>query len=299
MPQIDIVNLTKKYGRIEALSSFNLQIDQPQCVSILGPNGAGKTTLLKALTNIIKPTSGTVKIDGTSVSENPMLALQSVGTLIEQPEFYPYLTGREIIEFAARVKGADKSRIGDEMEYLSKLLSMEEYLDRKTGTYSRGMKQRVCLAVALVMKPKILILDEPTFGLDPRGMKEVRDLIKNLKKERDIIILMSTHLISEAKEVSDRVIIVDKGKKIYDTDNESNDNVIKVTLEERADINGIIKSPENMQITFLNESTILLTLINGIDNSTAIEKLMDLGFKIKWAEPYNDIEEKYLKTVSL
>lgn len=299
MPQIDIVNLTKKYGRIEALSSFNLQIDQPQCVSILGPNGAGKTTLLKALTNIIKPTSGTVKIDGTSVSENPMLALQSVGTLIEQPEFYPYLTGREIIEFAARVKGADKSRIGDEMEYLSKLLSMEEYLDRKTGAYSRGMKQRVCLAVALVMKPKILILDEPTFGLDPRGMKEVRDLIKNLKKERDIIILMSTHLISEAKEVSDRVIIVDKGKKIYDTDNESNDNVIKVTLEERADINGIIKSPENMQITFLNESTILLTLINGIDNSTAIEKLMDLGFKIKWAEPYNDIEEKYLKTVSL
>lgn len=299
MPQIDIVNLTKKYGRIEALSSFNLQIDQPQCVSILGPNGAGKTTLLKALTNIIKPTSGTVKIDGTSVSENPMLALQSVGTLIEQPEFYPYLTGREIIEFAARVKGADKSRIGDEMEYLSKLLSMEEYLDRKTGAYSRGMKQRVCLAVALVMKPKILILDEPTFGLDPRGMKEVRDLIKNLKKERDIIILMSTHLISEAKEVSDRVIIVDKGKKIYDTDNESNDNVIKVTLEERADINGIIKSPENLQITFLNESTILLTLINGIDNSTAIEKLMDLGFKIKWAEPYNDIEEKYLKTVSL
>jgi ABC-2 type transport system ATP-binding protein len=299
MPQIDIVNLTKKYGRIEALSSFNLQIDQPQCVSILGPNGAGKTTLLKALTNIIKPTSGTVKIDGTSVSENPMLALQSVGTLIEQPEFYPYLTGREIIEFAARVKGADKSRIGDEMEYLSKLLSMEEYLDRKTGTYSRGMKQRVCLAVALVMKPKILILDEPTFGLDPRGMKEVRDLIKNLKKERDIIILMSTHLISEAKEVSDRVIIVDKGKKIYDTDNESNDNVIKVTLEEPADINGIIKSPENLQITFLNESTILLTLINGIDNSTAIEKLMDLGFKIKWAEPYNDIEEKYLKTVSL
>lgn len=299
MPQIDIVNLTKKYGRIEALSSFNLQIDQPQCVSILGPNGAGKTTLLKALTNIIKPTSGTVKIDGTSVSENPMLALQSVGTLIEQPEFYPYLTGREIIEFAARVKGADKSRIGDEMEYLSKLLSMEEYLDRKTGTYSRGMKQRVCLAVALVMKPKILILDEPTFGLDPRGMKEVRDLIKNLKKERDIIILMSTHLISEAKEVSDRVIIVDKGKKIYDTDNESNDNVIKVTLEEPADINGIIKSPEDLQITFLNESTILLTLINGIDNSTAIEKLMDLGFKIKWAEPYNDIEEKYLKTVSL
>lgn len=299
MPQIDIVNLTKKYGRIEALSSFNLQIDQPQCVSILGPNGAGKTTLLKALTNIIKPTSGTVKIDGTSVSENPMLALKSVGTLIEQPEFYPYLTGREIIEFAARVKGADKSRIGDEMEYLSKLLSMEEYLDRKTGTYSRGMKQRVCLAVALVMKPKILILDEPTFGLDPRGMKEVRDLIKNLKKERDIIILMSTHLISEAKEVSDRVIIVDKGKKIYDTDNESNDNVIKVTLEEPADINGIIKSPENLQITFLNESTILLTLINGIDNSTAIEKLMDLGFKIKWAEPYNDIEEKYLKTVSL
>lgn len=299
MPQIDIVNLTKKYGRIEALSSFNLQIDQPQCVSILGPNGAGKTTLLKALTNIIKPTSGTVKIDGTSVSENPMFALQSVGTLIEQPEFYPYLTGREIIEFAARVKGADKSRIGDEMEYLSKLLSMEEYLDRKTGTYSRGMKQRVCLAVALVMKPKILILDEPTFGLDPRGMKEVRDLIKNLKKERDIIILMSTHLISEAKEVSDRVIIVDKGKKIYDTDNESNDNVIKVTLEEPADINGIIKSPENLQITFLNESTILLTLINGIDNSTAIEKLMDLGFKIKWAEPYNDIEEKYLKTVSL
>ena len=140
MPQIDIVNLTKKYGRIEALSSFNLQIDQPQCVSILGPNGAGKTTLLKALTNIIKPTSGTVKIDGTSVSENPMLALQSVGTLIEQPEFYPYLTGREIIEFAARVKGADKSRIGDEMEYFSKLLSMEEYLDRKTGTSKIPLK---------------------------------------------------------------------------------------------------------------------------------------------------------------
>ena len=299
MPPIDIVNLTKKYGKIEALSSFNLQIDKPQCVSILGPNGAGKTTLLKALTNIIKPTSGTVTIDGITVSENPMQALQGVGTLIEQPEFYPYLTGREIIEFAARVKGATRTKVTEELGHLSNLLSLEEYLDRKTGTYSRGMKQRVCLAVALVMEPKILILDEPTFGLDPRGMKEVRDLIINLKKERDIIILMSTHLISEAKEVSDRVIIVDRGKKIYDTANENNDNIMKVTLETPIDIHGREKDHKDMQLTFLNETTLLVTLPNGMDNSVAIEKLISFGYRVKWAEPYNDIEEKYLQSVSL
>ncbi len=299
MTHIEITNLTKKYGKLEALSDFNLQIDQPQCVSILGPNGAGKTTLLKTLTNIIKPTSGSVTIDGISVSENPMLALQSVGTLIEQPEFYPYLTGMEVIEFAARVKGANRAKIKEELDHLSNLLSMEEYLERKTGTYSRGMKQRVCLAVALVMEPRILILDEPTFGLDPRGMKEVRDLIINLKKERDIIILMSTHLISEAKEVSDRVIIVDRGKKIYDTANESNDNVVKVTLENPIDIKHVDKELDNLELTFLNESTFLLKLLNGMDNSKAISQLLSLGYKVKWAEPYNDIEEKYLKSVSL
>ena len=221
-------------------------------------------------------------IDGISVSESPMLALQSVGTLIEQPEFYPYLTGREVIEFAARVKGANRAKIKEELDHLSNLLSMEEYLERKTGTYSRGMKQRVCLAVALVMEPRILILDEPTFGLDPRGMKEVRDLITNLKKEREVIILMSTHLISEAKEVSDRVIIVDRGKKIYDTANESNDNVVKVTLENPIDIEHVNKELENVQLTFLNESTFLLKLLNGMDNSKAISQLLSLGYKLKW-----------------
>ncbi|EQD75686.1 ABC transporter-like domain protein, partial [mine drainage metagenome] len=115
--------------------------------------------------------------------------------------------------------------------YLIDLLSMDEYIDRKTSTYSKGMKQRISLGVALVMKPQILILDEPTFGLDPRGMKEVRDLINELRKQKEVIILMSTHLISEAKEVSDRVIIVDGGKKIYDTTNERSENFLKVTIE--------------------------------------------------------------------
>ncbi len=298
MPEIEITDLTKNFGKIKALSSFNLKIDKPECVSILGPNGAGKTTLLKALTNIIKPSSGSVAINGITVSENPMKALQYVGSLVEQPEFYPYLTGREIIEFAARVKGASKSRIKDEMEYLVELLSMSDYINRKTGTYSRGMKQRVCLGVALVMKPEILILDEPTFGLDPRGMKEVRDLINNLRLQKSSIILMSTHLISEAKEVSDRIIIVDRGRKIYDTTNEDNRNILKITLEEPIDKNLNLNANEQVSIKILGDQAILAEMHGGISHSTALRLLVNAGLKIKWIEPYNDIEAKYLESVS-
>jgi ABC-2 type transport system ATP-binding protein len=226
--EINLESVTKRYGRIEALKGISLEIKGSGLVSILGSNGAGKTTLFKVITSIAKPTSGRILVDDIDVNLDPKKVLSRMGSLVEQPEFYTYLTGRELIEFTAQVKGLRGAYLRDEVRRVSELMGISEYIDRRSGGYSRGMKQRLGVAVALVGDPEILILDEPTFGMDPRGMLETRNMLKKIKAEKDKLIIMSTHLLDEARELSDRIVVLRRGEIKFDSLNSANISMVKV-----------------------------------------------------------------------
>lgn len=289
MPSISLQGISKHFGPIKALNGITFNVDGPGCIGILGPNGAGKTTMLKILTNIVKPTSGVAKVNGVSVSEYPEKALARVGALVEQPEFYPYLTAREILSFVMKIKMVKNEK--EEIQRVSELTSIGGYLDRKAGEFSRGMKQRLGLAVALVGDPNVLILDEPTFGLDPSGMKRVRDIIKDINAKGDKIIILSTHLIYEAQEVCDRIMIVNKGNIGYDLNNDIADHV-RIELESPG--NGI-EFPKHLASQWRTEGNLIyLHKADGTKNSDVIEYCRKNGMDVKWVTPYNDIENIYV-----
>ena len=209
---IEAINLSKKYGNFYAIKNLNLKAEGGKCLGLLGPNGAGKTTTLKLFTNLLHPTSGEVIINGYSVHKDVKNALKDVGTLIETPNFYPYLTPIEILSLMCDIRGAPKKNIKNAL----KDTKLYKWRHTKLGKFSKGMRQRLAMAVALVTNPSILILDEPTTGMDPQGMAEIRDIIKNLKKEGKLI-FMSSHLLPEITEVCDEVAMIDKGKLILHT----------------------------------------------------------------------------------
>src|SRR6059036_3226486 len=169
-PSIEAVNLSKRYGSFPALSNLNLKIEGSKCVGFLGPNGAGKTTTLKIFTDMIRASEGRALINGIEVHPNKKKALESAGALIESPEIYPSLTPREALP-----KGERRKTIEDAVAEVK----MDEWLDKKVGKFSKGMKQRINIAAALLSDPEVILLDEPTTGLDPRGQAEVRDIVKD------------------------------------------------------------------------------------------------------------------------
>ncbi len=216
-PVVEMRGLTKQFGRFTALDNLNLRLDGGKCVGFLGPNGAGKTTTLKLLTDMIFPTAGECFINGISVQDRRREALSDAGVLIESPEIYPSLTPNEALGMVADLRGvAPADRAGRIRTVLAEV-KMTEWADQKVGRFSKGMKQRINIASALVHDPEVVILDEPSTGLDPRGMAEVRSIVRDLKKSRRLI-FMSSHILSEVVDVCDEVALVNKGKLLfYDT----------------------------------------------------------------------------------
>ena len=215
-PSIEAVNLSKRYGSFSALSNLNLKIEGSKCVGFLGPNGAGKTTTLKLFTDMIRASEGKALINGISVHENKKKALASVGSLIESPEIYPSLTPRDALSMVAEIRGMPRSDRKKKIEEVVAEVKMEEWLDKKVGKFSKGMKQRINISAALLSEPEILLLDEPSTGLDPRGMSEVREIVKSLK-HKNRLIFMSSHLLNEVSEICDEVAMIDHGKLlVYD-----------------------------------------------------------------------------------
>lgn len=216
-PSLEAVNLSKRYGSFTALSDLNLKIEGSKCVGFLGPNGAGKTTTLKIFCDMIRATSGSAYLNGFEIREDKKRALESCGVLIESPEIYPSLSAREALSMFSEIKGIPKPERRKAVEDAVDIVGMIEWVDKRFGSYSKGMKQRINIAAALLGDPSILLLDEPTSGLDPRGMNEVREIVKSLKKEQKLI-FMSSHLLSEVQDVCDEVVMIDHGKLLlHDT----------------------------------------------------------------------------------
>ncbi|MEJ8304716.1 ABC transporter ATP-binding protein [Saccharibacillus sacchari] len=203
-------DLNKRIGRKTIIHSINFDVREGEIFGFLGPNGAGKTTTIRMLVGLIKPTSGSVEICGFDVQKQPEEALKYVGSIVENPEMYPYLTGWEnLMHFARMQDGIDEQRIRE----VTELVHLGGRIHEKVRTYSLGMRQRLGIAQALLARPKVLILDEPTNGLDPKGIKEMRAFIRELASA-GLAVFVSSHLLSEIQLLCDRVAIIGGGREL-------------------------------------------------------------------------------------
>jgi ABC-2 type transport system ATP-binding protein len=207
---LSVKNVKKNIKNKQIIKGISFDVYAGEIFGFLGPNGSGKTTTIRMLVNLIKPTEGTISICGHDVHKNHNEAMQYVGCIVENPELYSYLTGWENLEhFARMLSNVDEKRIREVVE----IVGMHQRIQDKVRTYSLGMRQRLGIAQALLGRPKLLILDEPTNGLDPQGIKEMRDFIKRLAKD-GLSLFVSSHLLSEIQQMCDRVAIISHGQVI-------------------------------------------------------------------------------------
>ncbi len=207
---IEITGLTKKFKDLTAVDNLHLNVYRGDVFGFLGPNGAGKSTTIRMMLSLIEPTSGEIKLFGKSLKKNRKEILSRVGAIVEKPDFYLYLTAYKNLEILGKMSGADVSN-KKIMEVLE-LVGLNKRWKSKVKTYSHGMKQRLGLAQALLHDPELIILDEPTTGLDPQGIKDIRDLIIHLSKDQNKTIFLSSHILKEVEVIADRMIIINKGK---------------------------------------------------------------------------------------
>ena len=204
-------NLTKSYGDFTAVSNLNLHVPKGSVYGFVGPNGAGKSTTMKMFLGLTRPTEGNFRIDGKTYPSDRVSILKEVGSFIEAPAFYGNLTGEENLDIIRRILGLPKSSVRDALE----LVGLSQFRKRLAKKYSLGMKQRLGLAGALIGRPPILILDEPTNGLDPAGIQEMRELISSLPRTFGITVLISSHLLSEIDQMATHVGIINQGELVF------------------------------------------------------------------------------------
>ncbi|HWO55749.1 MAG TPA: ABC transporter ATP-binding protein [Paenibacillus cookii] len=208
---IDTHQLTRRFGQRETVKRIDLKVPKREIYGFLGPNGAGKTTTIRMLLGLIRASSGDIRILGKDLNKNRMEILKDVGSLVESPSYYAHLSGYKNLKIVTLMHGIPESRINEVLQWVR----LEQAAHRPVKGYSLGMKQRLGIAMALITKPKLLILDEPTNGLDPSGIQEIRELITRLPRDFDITVLLSSHLLSEIEQVATYVGIINHGELIF------------------------------------------------------------------------------------
>lgn len=208
---IETRNLTRRFGERVAVDDLNLSVPAAGVYGFLGPNGAGKTTAIRMLLGLIRPHAGEVRLFGAPVAGNRASLMRRVGALVESPSLYPHLTGRENLEVTRRLLGAPRNLIDAALD----TVKLTRDADRRVREYSLGMRQRLGLALALLNKPELLILDEPTNGLDPAGIHEMRDLIRRLPDEFGVTVFLSSHLLSEVEQIAGHIGIIHEGRLLF------------------------------------------------------------------------------------
>ncbi len=207
-------NLTKRFKNLIAVDNLDLNVYRGDIFGFLGPNGAGKSTTIRMMLSLIYPNNGEILIFGKSLRKNFKKILKNVGAIVEKPDFYLYLSAYKNLEILAKLYGLNPTK--KEIMDILELVGLEQRYKSKVKTFSHGMKQRLGIAQALLHDPKLIILDEPTTGLDPHGMKEVRDLITRLAHEKGKTIFLSSHLLNEIEQIANRMVIINKGKTVVE-----------------------------------------------------------------------------------
>jgi ABC-2 type transport system ATP-binding protein len=213
-PMIEAIDLCKYYGSFAAIDHLTFTVRRGEVVAFLGPNGAGKSTTMKVLTGYLAPTSGTARLCGIDVVNDRVRAAAKLGYLPENGPLYPEMTARELLTFFGQARGMSAARIDERIDYVTRECDLSELLDKPIGTCSKGQKQRVGMAQVLLHDPEVLIMDEPTTGLDPNQIRHMRELVKKLGETRTV--LLSTHLFQEVEAMAGRVLLVNEGKIAFD-----------------------------------------------------------------------------------
>ena len=203
---LEVKNICKSFGKREILKNVSFSVDKGEIVGFIGPNGAGKTTAIKVILGLLKADGGSVAIEGHDIVKEHDKALASVGAIIESPELYPYMTGKQNLMQFARISGIDEKRVDE----VAEIVGLGNRINDKVGRYSLGMRQRLGVAQAILHDPRLLILDEPTNGLDPSGIKDLRDMLKNLAAS-GVAVLVSSHLLSELEQFCTSAVIIEQG----------------------------------------------------------------------------------------
>ena len=257
---IEVKNITKKYGNFTAVDNISFKIEEGEIIGLLGPNGAGKSTTMNMITGYIEPTEGEIVINGYDISKRPRKAKSQIGYMPEGVPLYSDLTVKEFVTYMAELKKVDRKTRKEKVEKIIEQTGLKDVEKKLTRNLSRGYKQRVSMAGALVGEPKILILDEPTVGLDPKQITEIRALIKELGKTHTVI--LSSHILSEVSQICNKVIIINKGKIVaVDTPENlekkvASNNTTYVTVEDTENKMEMIKEtiPEIKEIKLIKEN---------------------------------------------
>ena len=272
---LSIKNLDKKYGKVHAVNNLSFDIEKGNVYGILGPNGSGKSTTLGIILNVVNRTSGDFSWFNGKLSTHD--ALKKVGAIIERPNFYPYMTATQNLALICKIKGISTEKIDEKLT----TVNLFERRDSKFSTFSLGMKQRLAIASALLNDPEILILDEPTNGLDPQGIHEIRQIIKKIAANGTTILLAS-HLLDEVEKVCSHVVVIRKGVKLYSgrvDELTASNGLLELKIDEKE--NELIKLLENHnaigKIT-KDHDTLIATLIRGISSTEINKYLFDNGF---------------------
>lgn len=280
---IQTKNLGKRYGRgFTALDEVSLNIKKGDVVGYLGPNGAGKTTTIKILTKLIKPTAGQAYINGVDVTRPAPEVLGKVGSLIEIPGMYDFLTPVEMLTYFGKVYRIDKQSLDRRIKEILDMVKLSDWAHKKAGKFSTGMQRRLAIAKAVLHQPEVLLLDEPVLGLDPSGIKDVRDLIRRFKNE-GMTVFLSSHLLGEVAEVCDSVIFINKGKIIESKDmKDITDRLVSeaVRVEFSSPLSDddiarirAIKAVSNTEA--LDDNTLLIHFDDGMPSSCHILRALD------------------------
>lgn len=296
---IETRNLTKQYGVQKSVSDLNIHVKRGRIYGLLGRNGAGKTTTMKMLLGLIKPTSGTVKILGKSMIGNEKKILPRIGCLIESPGFYPNLTGTENLKIFARLRGIPaKNAIKSALEVVGL-----PYNDKKLfSQYSLGMKQRLAIALAIMHDPELLILDEPINGLDPIGIAEVRDFIRELCDVRGKTILISSHILSEISLLADDIGIIDHGVLLEEESiaelEQKNSKYIHFVVSDAAQASRIIEKDFNTRNFAVENDHSLRIYDTDLSVSAINRSFIENGLEVSEAHTCEDSLEDYFKHVT-
>ena len=268
---IKVCNITKKYGSSIAVDNINFEIKEGEIVGLLGQNGAGKSTTMNMITGYIEPTEGNIYIDGNDISKRPKKAKKCIGYMPEGVPLYSDLTIKEFIAYMAELKLVKRKDKKEEVERVINETGLNEIKNKLIKNLSRGQKQRVSLAGALVGNPKILILDEPTVGLDPKQVIDIRNLIKKLGKNHTVI--LSSHILSEVSQICDKVIIINKGKLVA------------------------IDTPQNLENKVSKDAALYITVEDEQNNIDKIKEKIQQIKEIKLLKELEDKTKQYVITV--
>ncbi|MFW5656123.1 MAG: ABC transporter ATP-binding protein [Bacteroidota bacterium] len=296
-PLVELINVSKSFKQIHAVDDLSMQVFEGDIYGFLGPNGAGKSTTIRMLLSLVKPSGGQIRLFGKDIAHHRYSTLQRMGSLIEKPDFYNYLSARRNLQILGRLSAVENLDIR-----INEVLDLVGLISRaasKVKTFSHGMKQRLGIAQTLLHDPEFIILDEPANGLDPQGQKEMRDLITRLNKEQHKTILISSHILSEIEQVVTRMIILNKGKKVVEgsVDDLLGKNELRVTyiVNDGATAAASLQKEKSWKNALLeSDSKKLVMSLNNDQIPAVTHHLVDNNIYIYSVQPVRSLEAYFL-----